>query len=292
MLGVREDNETARLYDSLPFSPFASSLIIRANMLYIYPAIWTGFWMYNDPAKIQLAASFPDLVPQRSLFVDAVLAEQNAKQAVILGAGFDMRAYGQHGKKMKFFEVDFEVTQTAKLDSLAAAGIDASDISFVSVDVRNEEWVDQLLKSGFTKDAQTIFILEGLIYYLQKDKVRQLFDFASECAQGSIVVFDYLHTRVVRGEQHSYIKKILEIAGEPLLFGVEEDPSTIMDWASALGFGVKRWQNLPSIGGVIALEVVEPGQPRAYKKSEKGTPRRVKQESSSKHEQSSSKAEL
>eukprot|EP00960_Hanusia_phi_P059554 764212-Hanusia_phi.AAC.3 len=266
---VREDNETARLYDSLPFSPFASSLIIRANMLYIYPvrrvliATTTHLYLIHhdirqsgrdsgsiDVAKIQLAASFPDLVPQRSLFVDAVLAEQNAKQvscpfplglrylidddvqAVILGAGFDMRAYGQHGKKMKFFEVDFEVTQTAKLDSLVETSVTHeslsspfligcswdrcvrcedepikhvevvkrfADISFVSVDVRNEEWVDQLLKvrktctplnshmgrkSGFTKDAQTIFILEGLIYYLQKDKVRQLFDFASECAQG------------------------------------------------------------------------------------------------------------
>mmetsp|Transcript_10272 Transcript_10272/g.34240 ORF Transcript_10272/g.34240 Transcript_10272/m.34240 type:complete len:345 (+) Transcript_10272:57-1091(+) len=201
MLGVREDKEAARLYDSLPFSPFAPSAINHANMLYIYPAILTGFWIYSDSASLGLEATFPDLVPQRNLFIDAVLEEESAKQAVILGAGFDVRAYGKHGRRMKFFEVDFNVTQRAKLDSLAAAGMDASGVSFVPLDVRDEQWLQKLEKSGFNKNAKTIFIVEGLIYYLPKNKVTQLLDFVSECAQGSVVVFDYLHTQVVRGEK-------------------------------------------------------------------------------------------
>ncbi|EKX51085.1 hypothetical protein GUITHDRAFT_161606 [Guillardia theta CCMP2712] len=260
MLGVREDKEAARLYDSLPFSPFAPSAINHANMLYIYPAILTGFWIYSDSASLGLEATFPDLVPQRNLFIDAVLEEESAKQAVILGAGFDVRAYGKHGRRMKFFEVDFNVTQRAKLDSLAAAGMDASGVSFVPLDVRDEQWLQKLEK--------------GLIYYLPKNKVTQLLDFVSECAQGSVVVFDYLHTQVVRGEKHSYMKKILEMAGEPLLFGravciVSLNDFLFQDWASGLGFEVKRWQSLPTVGGMVALEVVQ--RRKATTRIEKGT---------------------
>ena len=32
-------------------------------------------------------------------------AQLTFTQAVILGAGFDVRAYGKHGRRMKFFEV-------------------------------------------------------------------------------------------------------------------------------------------------------------------------------------------
>mmetsp|Transcript_10272 Transcript_10272/g.34243 ORF Transcript_10272/g.34243 Transcript_10272/m.34243 type:complete len:95 (+) Transcript_10272:1027-1311(+) len=69
--------------------------------------------------------------------------------------------------------------------------------------------------------------------------------------------------------QHSYMKKILEMAGEPLLFGVEEEAATVMDWASGLGFEVKRWQSLPTVGGMVALEVVQ--RRKATTRIEKGT---------------------
>lgn len=90
----------------------------------------------------------------------------------------DTRAYRLSCLKESYvFEVDFpEVLQTkAMLLQAAAAGsttedqhpeVTAKSLSRVAADIREIDWLEKLQKSGFEPKMNTVWVLEGIIYYL------------------------------------------------------------------------------------------------------------------------------
>ncbi|GAA0497142.1 SAM-dependent methyltransferase [Streptomyces sp. NPDC046215] len=131
----------------------------------------------------------------RGRFGDEVLrraAAEGVRQAVSLGAGGDTRAYRAGlGPDFTFYELDLPGQLTAKERTLSAAGVRPTCRRVaVEADLRGP-WAEALRAAGFTAARPTVWIAEGLFYYLHRPAALAL---AAEIdalgAPGSHLVFD------------------------------------------------------------------------------------------------------
>jgi methyltransferase (TIGR00027 family) len=108
------------------------------------------------------------------------------RQVVSLGAGFESRANRFHREIpiTKWFEVDLPGPQKHKQDILREHGIqDPEHLIRIPFDVTStsmsksgdqEDWLSALKNEGWDPAAPTIYILEGLVYYLKVEEVYKL----------------------------------------------------------------------------------------------------------------------
>jgi methyltransferase (TIGR00027 family) len=124
---------------------------------------------------------------------------------VVLGAGFDTRAYRLHEllSGVQVFEVDRPATQERKrrrIQELTPGVIGAlpSNLTYAPFDFRHEKPGDALVRSGYDAAVKTYFIWEGVTMYLPEDVIRETFTWiAGHAASGSGVVFDYVYASVI-----------------------------------------------------------------------------------------------
>lgn len=119
-----------------------------------------------------------------------------ATQLVILGAGMDTRAHRLAGLAgVVVYEVDVREVLELKEALLAAAEAGGADTSLsaiavkrVAADVRCAGWDGRLVEAGFDWRVRSAFILEGLVYYLQADRVRAMLRCVKALAcEGSVI---------------------------------------------------------------------------------------------------------
>ncbi len=178
-----------------------------------------------------------EYVIARTKFIDSIF--QNAilngfDQILIFGAGFDSRGirFADLNKQTKIFELDVPVTQKAKINQLKKRGIKIdSNIIFVSIDFNKESIENKLIESGFSKNQRCLFILEGLLMYLDSKSVDNTFNVIYELTgENSEVVFDYVYSSVLRGENIYYgeseVFEGVKNENEPWCFGIEKNEIT------------------------------------------------------------------
>ena len=174
-----------------------------------------------------------EYVISRTKFIDSVF--QNAvssefDQILIFGAGFDSRGirFAGSNKKTTIFELDAPVTQEAKIGQLKKRGIELNpNVIFISIDFNKESLEDKLIEFGFQKNKRSLFILEGLTMYLDHEAIESTFHVIDQFAgENSEVVFDYVYSSVLRGENLYYgeseVLKQVNDANEPWSFGIEK----------------------------------------------------------------------
>jgi len=139
----------------------------------------------------------------RTAYIDGIFKKylsENIPQIVILGAGYDSRAYRFHDLlgATKVFEVDIRATQLRKIDILKASNIEIPvNNTFVSINFETENLEDVLVKSGFRIGEKTVYIWEGVTYYLTKGTVHATLNFINtHSSKGSVVCFDYLAEKI------------------------------------------------------------------------------------------------
>ncbi len=174
-----------------------------------------------------------EYVIARTKYIDAVykqaLAEQ-FDQILILGAGFDTRALRFQGKGQdtKIFELDVPVTQQAKIGQYHKRHLTIpSNLTFIPIDFDKEGLPEKLDQAGFQKGQRSLFLLEGLLMYLQPESVQETFQTIRNYAgKDSWVVFDYLQAAVLRSEGSHYgeseIAETVSNVGEHWSFGIEK----------------------------------------------------------------------
>jgi methyltransferase (TIGR00027 family) len=142
-----------------------------------------------------------------NFFTDAAAA--GVRQAVILAAGLDTRAYRlQWPDGTTVFEVDQPQVIEFKTRTLADLGAaPTADRKAVAVDLR-DDWVGALRDNGFNSDLPTAWIAEGLLGYLPPEAQDRLFDTITTLSfSGSRIGTGYvpdIHDRIAkRGKQIS-----------------------------------------------------------------------------------------
>jgi methyltransferase (TIGR00027 family) len=168
----------------------------------------------------------------RDRYIDDVLKnflDEGLQQLVILGAGYDSRAYRfELAGRVKTFEVDHPATQADKLVKLQAVFEKVPEhIIYVPVDFNTQTLEERLLEYGYSPNLKTLFIWQGVTMYLTADAVDATLAFlVHRSGSGSAIVFDYVYRSVLEGAQnHSEIsgmRRYRFMTGEGLTFGIPE----------------------------------------------------------------------
>lgn len=200
-------------------------------------------------------------VRQRTAFFDETMAHapDRVDQIVVLGAGWDTRAYTLcKGRDIRVFEVDRAETQSHKLAALAKAGINTSNVTFVTVDFNRESWLERLQAVGFNASRPTFVLWEGVTYYLEPDVVAAMLRAVSGLAPGSEIAFDYFSREAVEGREplvFRAVRPLLKLTGEVWVFGI----------STALPAREKAAQFVEA-SGLVLKRYAPYGQERAGKK--------------------------
>jgi methyltransferase (TIGR00027 family) len=160
-----------------------------------------------------------------------------ASQVVILGAGFDTRAYRLREllKAARVFEVDQPSTQEYKKRRILETGIAVPpNLTYVPVDFRHDKLGDVLAEAGYDSRQKTFFIWEGVTMYLPETAVEETLRWVAIQAPGSTIVFDFVGAMIVKFMSTADLSMFPEAAkqaiarlrrltaGEPWIFGIPD----------------------------------------------------------------------
>lgn len=157
-----------------------------------------------------------------------VAAAAGIAQVVILGAGLDTRAARLARPGVRFFEVDHPATQADKRARLAAVpGYPTDAATYVPCDFEKDDFLERLAAAGHRTDTPSIFVWEGVVYYLTEAAVRGTCTrIAGGCDPRTRLALDLVGKKFVRGEvtredDHRARELVAEM-GEPLRFGTDD----------------------------------------------------------------------
>lgn len=167
--------------------------------------------------------------------------DDGLEQLVILGAGYDSRAYRfDRLKDCRVFEVDHPATQQAKIVKLKRIlGALPAHVVFVPIDFETQTLEQRLTECGYDEHKKTLFIWQGVTQYLTPEAVDGTLAFvANHSGQGSSIIFDYMYTSLLdgtvrRGEVNS-MQRYRRLTGEGFRFGIPE--GTIKAFMQQRGF--------------------------------------------------------
>jgi methyltransferase (TIGR00027 family) len=201
------------------YDPIARSLINRIKLTLSKLIIDSGLYGRFFPGAIEF-------ITARERYIDDFLKaclKEGFDQVVILGAGFDTRAYRIPGiEKTKVFEIDHPVTQEVKLKRLKKVINPLPDhVTFIPVDFNTQTLGERLLTSGYNERGKTLFIWQGVTMYLTPEGVDSTLAFiANHSGPGSVVIFDYFYNETLYDMKT--VRRITRVIGERLIFGIDE----------------------------------------------------------------------
>ena len=201
------------------YDPIARSLI--SGFAYTMSKLVIDSGLYA-----RLSQGAIEFIVARERYIDdflSVCLKEGLDQVVLLGAGFDTRAYRIPGiEQTRVFEVDHPATQADKLKRLKKV-IDPLPVhvTFVPLDFNTQTLAERLSASGYDEHAKTLFIWQGVIMYLTAEGVDNTLAFIAQHAGiGSAVIFDYFTNESLHKMKTE--RRITRGMGEGLIFGIDE----------------------------------------------------------------------
>ncbi|AEF36020.1 MULTISPECIES: SAM-dependent methyltransferase [Mycolicibacter] len=211
----------------------------------------------GEQGRRMLAAAIADAGDQstwaivvRTRFWDEALLRAGIRQVVILAAGMDARAYRLPWPELTtVYEVDQPAVIAAKADLLAddrprcrrvPIGIDLAD-----------DWPSALQAAGFDAHAPSVWLIEGLLQYLDEAAVATLFERVDALSSpGSMLLYDVVGKTLLEAPSMAPLLQAMAQQGSPWLFGTDEPgqlaerlgwSATVTDVAEP-GMRWNRWQ--------------------------------------------------
>lgn len=217
------------------YDPYARQFV--SSWLWILGKATMGYATRRSPGVLEFLAV-------RTRFIDDYVVSclaDGIQQLVILGAGFDTRAYRIDGLRgrMKVFEVDHPATQQAKIEKMGKVlGAVPEQVRFVPIDFSSET-LDRLFDYGYERQLKTLFIWEGVTMYIAADAVDATLAFvARNSGTGSRIIFDYIYKAALDGTMKENEVKSMQrwrgVTGEGLVFGIEK--GQVEEFLASRGF--------------------------------------------------------
>jgi methyltransferase (TIGR00027 family) len=165
--------------------------------------------------RLEMARGMADIIALRTAAIDQAVRDAiagGAKQVVILGAGYDGRAWRMKELAgVRVFEVDHPATQGDKRAHVSELPPAIGIASFVAIDFERESLDTVLESAGHSRSLPTCWIWEGVVMYLTRDAMRAtLASIAGRSAPGSTLIVNYhtVHRRFIA-------RLIFRLIGEP-----------------------------------------------------------------------------
>jgi methyltransferase (TIGR00027 family) len=187
-------------------------------------------------------------VAARHRYIDDALrrASRRLGQVVVLGAGYDMRAYrlARALRRCTVFEVDHPATagRKARLIARRQHELPEAHVVRVQVDFEKQSFRRELEKAGFDRRRRAFFVWEGVSMYLSRAGVKATLEtIRSMTAPGSELVMDFWYLPDEPGLLSSarrWSSNLLSLLGEPVTFSLHpEDAAPLLH---RLGFRLRE----------------------------------------------------
>jgi methyltransferase (TIGR00027 family) len=142
-------------------------------------------------------------------FDEVLLRETRARleQLVILGVGFDSRSlrFSDALRAVRVFEVDMPEVLAIRTERLFESRQASASVIAVPIDFEHDDLGKALRERGYLPGARTLFLWEGVTYYLPEGAVNAVLSLvASHSGRGSSILFDYVTRAFVDGDYSSY----------------------------------------------------------------------------------------
>jgi methyltransferase (TIGR00027 family) len=188
--------------------------------------------------RLEYSRVMADMMALRTTAIDTAVRDaiaRGAKQLVILGAGFDGRAWRMKELAgVRVFEVDHPATQAAKQARVPALPPAIGQVTFVPVNFEVESLTRALDRAGQDRTVPTCWIWEGVVMYLTRDAMRAtLAGIAERSASGSTLVLNY-HT----ANRRWFARLLFRLIGEPMISAWS--PAEMAEDLAAAGFQVRE----------------------------------------------------
>lgn len=172
---------------------------------------------------------FAGLAVRTLAFDNAIKAalEAGVGQVVIVGAGYDSRAWRLSGPGVRYWEVDHPATQAEKKRVAPAVGSPC----WVPIDLVTQGLAGPLRTAGVAGDKPAVFVVEGLTMYLSEERVRVLCSELNGLAgPGSSLVINFAawpsgrRTRPAdttssgKGDESALRKALVAMQDEPFIY--------------------------------------------------------------------------
>ncbi|WP_333767851.1 SAM-dependent methyltransferase [Streptomyces sp. IBSBF 2435] len=218
-LRAAESARDDRLYDD----PYAALLVGDAGPA-LFGEIRAATFRRDGSRTLP---STPDYNAIRTRFFDDLLTtaaqQPGLAQIVLAPAGMDSRAYRLDlPSHLGYFEIDRPAVldfKAARLEGVAPR----TPRRTVPVDLTDPAWEDALAAAGYRPELPSLWLLEGLLYYLPAPDVDRVLErVAALSAPGSTVVADLVNTAALTHPGMSDILEVFAGWGCPWVFGSDE----------------------------------------------------------------------
>ena len=179
--------------------------------------------------------------------------KDKVKNIVLLGAGLDTKFHRcDIPENVELYEVDTEPTQKFKIEKLnKITGHKINqNIIYAPVDFETQNFMDVLKSKGFDPEEATLFLWEGVTYYLNPEAVQYTLRTISINVKKAHVFLDFAREINEETLKLYFVKKLQDRVtkiGEPWKFGIE--PENVEKYFSKYGFEIKTlldWQEIRS----------------------------------------------
>jgi methyltransferase (TIGR00027 family) len=236
-LGAREPDESIRNPDYLAERLLGPE---ERAMVADQPVVQALDQDFSDLANNPAAMGSVVMMIIRTRFIEERLEHairDGVSQVVILGAGFDTRAYRltELLKNARVFEVDQPSTQEYKKRRIRETGIEVPpNLTYVPVDFRHDKLGDVLAAAGYDSSRRTFFVWEGVTMYLPEAAVEETLRWVAAQAPGSTIIFDFVGAKIIQFMANVDLNLLPEVAkqavgrllkleaGEPWIFGMPD----------------------------------------------------------------------
>ena len=149
------------------YDPYAKKFVLGANIIRLIGHKFS-IWLGN-----KIVPGMHEHLICRTRFIDDFIERStpiNIEQYVILGAGYDSRAHRlKLPSKLKIFEVDQLEVQERKRSRISDNIPNIENVTYVSIDFNHHSLSEQLLSAGFDRSKPTIYTMEGVSQYIEKE---------------------------------------------------------------------------------------------------------------------------
>jgi methyltransferase (TIGR00027 family) len=197
--------------------------------------------LFEDPYARELAeprgfelldryqgAGVAEYIAVRTRYMDdavaTALGDDALKQVVMVASGMDTRPYRMRWPAdVTIYELDHAellAEKQKRMDRLRAQP--AGRVVPVAVDLARD-WLPTLVKSGFDDSRPTLWVVEGLMFFLTEDQAARLLDalFAAS-APGSRLAVDFTSATLLRHPIAQGFLRMLRADGTPWRFGTDD----------------------------------------------------------------------
>ena len=239
------------------YDPYAAQLLGGISKVLFNTRFLISGRLLHKLVNLALSSVIPggtNYVIVRARYVDDCIIQcidDGIEQLVILGAGYDSRAFRFTALKdrVKVFEVDHPDSQSVKKEKVRKILGNLPDhVIYFPVDFERDKLDERLSACGYDRNSKTLFIWEGVTVYLTADAVDETLAFVvNNSGEGSSIIFDYIYESVIDGrmKEGQSMKKRAEKAGVPFKFGIEE--GTVEEFLGKRGFVEVKDMNAKSL---------------------------------------------